>query len=273
MVPTEVLGEILQFACGDYFDPEQPFAHDDARFKHFIANQTAFVYVAAAWRDAAYGVRDIARLLELKSSFPLLTALTIANIEPCVDRVGRVIQQPSDSILSGHRLSHLRLVGFGFSLAASGVFARACVLVLSDLRSDVAPTVPELYAFLLCATCLQALSIDRVECGVVCAENATITLEHLELLHFFCGANDALRALLLLLRAPRLTTFDAEVNSASEARFLEECALLLSPVTDLRVYGIHNSAKRKYSLMKLMPRIANIDLTTAARSFAAFLSS
>jgi hypothetical protein len=244
MVPTEVLGEILQFACGDYFDPEQPFAHDDARFKRFIANRTAFVYVAAAWRDAAYGagqlwsalivrpkqrkdrfrflvsrmntepvhiwvelrgpgmcmpppttsevsVRDIARLLELKSSvcatlgifsedrplfrnftdaltacqFPLLTALTIANIEPCVDRVGRAIQQPSDSILSGHRLSHLRLVGFGFSLAASGVFARVCVLVLSDLRSDVAPTVPELYAFLLCATCLQALSIDRVECG------------------------------------------------------------------------------------------------------------
>jgi hypothetical protein len=172
------------------------------------------------------------------------------------------------------------LVGFGFSLAASGVFARVCVLVLSDLPSDVAPTVPELYAFLLCSTCLQALSIDRVECGgtyqiltrkitissvaVVCAENATITLEHLELLHFFCGANDALRALLLLLRAPRLTTFDAEVNSASEARFLEECALLLSPVTDLHVYGIHNSAKLMYSLMKLMPRIANIDLTTAA---------
>jgi hypothetical protein len=135
-------------------------------------------------------IRDIVRLLEHKSSvcatlgifsedqplftdfadilnmyqFPLLTALTITNIEPCVDRGERTGHQPSSSILNGRRLSHLRLVGFGLSLAAADVFAHVCVLVLSDLVSDVAPTTRELAACLLCATRLQALSIDRVEC-------------------------------------------------------------------------------------------------------------
>jgi hypothetical protein len=243
-VPAEVLGEILQFACGDYFDPERPFATDHARFRCFVTNRTAFVRVATSWRDAAYAagplwsalivkpkqrkdhfaflvsrmntepvhirvelrgpdmcmpppttsevsVRDIIHLLEHKSSacatlgiysenrplfwtfadalttchFPLLTALTIANIEPCVDQDGRAIQLYSSSILSGRQLSHLRLVGFGFPLAQTDVFTRVCVLVLSDLGSGVAPTVPELYVFLLCATRLEALSIDRIECG------------------------------------------------------------------------------------------------------------
>lgn len=243
-MPAEVLGEILEIACGDYFDPERPFANDDARFKNFIANRSAFVYVAKAWRDAAYSagrlwsalivrpkqqkerfeflvsrmntepvhiwvelrgpemcmppptttevsVQDIVRLLELKSSvcatlgifsedrplfrnfadaltkcqFPLLTALAIANIEPCVVQDKRGFHQQSSSILGGRRLSHLRLVGFGISLAASDVFTGVCVLVLSDLSSYVAPTVPELYAFLQCTRRLQALSINRVECG------------------------------------------------------------------------------------------------------------
>jgi hypothetical protein len=243
-VPAEVLGEILQFACGDYFDPERPFANDDARFRCFVTNRTAFVRVATSWRDAAYAagplwsalivkpkqrkdrftflvsrmntepvhiwvelrgpdvcmpppttsevsVRDIVHLLEHKSSvcatlgifsenrpmfwtfadalttchFPLLTALTIANIEPCVYQDGRAIQLYSSSILSGRRLSHLRLVGFGVPLAQTDAFAHVCVLVLSDLGFTVAPAVPELYAFLLCATRLQALSIDRIECG------------------------------------------------------------------------------------------------------------
>ncbi|KAJ7898192.1 hypothetical protein B0H14DRAFT_3424551 [Mycena olivaceomarginata] len=365
-LPSEVLGEILQFACGEYFDPDRPFTHDDVRFNRFIANRTAFVSGATSWRNAAFAagqlwsalivrpkqrkarfaflvsrmktepvhiwvklrgpemcmppptasevsIRDIVRLLEHKSSvcatlgifsedqplftyfadmlttyqFPLLTALTIANIEPCVDRDGRTGYQPSNSILNGRQLSHLRLVGFGLSLAASDVFAHVCVLVLSDLVSDVAPTTRELAAFLLCATRLQALSIDRVEClgayetsnentvrliAAVCAGHNLIILEHLEMLHFFCGGNVGLRALILLLRAPNLTTFDAKVVLSDDARFIEECGNLLKPVANLRVYGIHSSAKMIFSLMNLMPGVTDIDLTTSARSFAACLS-
>ncbi|KAJ7838473.1 hypothetical protein B0H14DRAFT_2588514 [Mycena olivaceomarginata] len=305
-VPSEVLGEILQFACGEYFDPDRPFTHDDVRFNRFIANRSAFVSVATSWRNAAFtagplwsalivrpkqpkdrfaflvsrmktepvhiwvelrgpevcmppptasevSIRDIVRLLEHKSSvcatlgifsedrplftdfadmlntyqFPLLTALTITNIEPCVDRGERTGHQSSSSILNGRRLLHLRLVGFGLSLAAADVFAGVCVLVLSDLVSDVAPTTRELAACLLCATRLQALSIDRVECVVV---------------------------------------------SSEDARFIEECGNLLKPVANLRVYSIHSSAKMILSLMNLMPGVTSIDLTTSARSFAACLS-
>ncbi|KAJ7305390.1 hypothetical protein DFH08DRAFT_825086 [Mycena albidolilacea] len=351
-VPAEVLGEILQFACGDYFDPERPFATDHARFRCFVTNRTAFVRVATSWRDAAYAagplwsalivkpkqrkdhfaflvsrmntepvhirvelrgpdmcmpppttsevsVRDIIHLLEHKSSacatlgiysenrplfwtfadalttchFPLLTALTIANIEPCVDQDGRAIQLYSSSILSGRRLSHLRLVGFGFPLAQTDVFTCVCVLVLSDLGFGVAPTVPELYVFLLCATRLEALSIDRIECGVVFAANDPIILEHLDHLHFFCAGNKALQALLLQLRAPMLTMFDAKVLSADDACFLEECGPLLAPVTNLRIYGIHSSAKTISSLVDMMPSVTDIDLTTTSHSLAACLSA
>jgi hypothetical protein len=97
-------------------------------------------------------------------------------------------------------------------------------------------------------------------------------LEHLELLHFFCAGNKALQALLLQLRAPNLTTFDAKVNSADDAYFLEECGSLLAPVTNLRIYGIHSSAKMMTSLMDMMPSVTNIDLTTTAHSLAACLS-
>jgi hypothetical protein len=70
-----------------------------------------------------------------------------------------------------------------------------------------------------------------------------------------------------------LTTFDAKVISADDACFLEECGPLLAPVTNLRIYGIHSSAKMITSLVDMMPSVTNIGLTTTAHSLAACLST
>jgi hypothetical protein len=70
-----------------------------------------------------------------------------------------------------------------------------------------------------------------------------------------------------------LTTFDAKVLSADDACFLEECGPLLAPVTNLRIYGIHSSAKTISSLVDMMPSVTDIDLTTTSHSLAACLSA
>ncbi|KAJ7859620.1 hypothetical protein B0H14DRAFT_2577051 [Mycena olivaceomarginata] len=146
--------------------------------------------------------------------------------------------------------------------AVRNVFAHVCVLVLSDLVSDVASTTRELAAFLLCTTRLQ-----RSARGTT-----SLFWNILNCYISSCGGNVGLRALILLLRAPNLTTFDAKVVSSDDARFIEECGNLLKPVAKLRVYGIHSLAKMIFSLMNLMPGVTDIDLTTSARSFAACLS-
>jgi hypothetical protein len=134
-VPAEVLGEILQFACSDYFYPERPFANDDARFRCFVTNRTVFVHVATSWRDAAYAAGPlwsalIVKRKQRKDRFAFL--LSRMNTEPVHIRMelrgpDMYMPPPTTSEVSVRDIVHL-LEHKSSVCATLGIFSENCPL-------------------------------------------------------------------------------------------------------------------------------------------------